>query len=79
MDEQRIRWLCRRGMKELDVMLARYLESRWPDAAAPERAAFAALLELQDPVLYDVLLGRGIMDDDAQADVIERIRALSGV
>ena len=66
-------------MKELDVLLSRYFESRWPEAAAQERAAFAGLLELQDPVLYDLLLGRGVTDDDAQADAIERIRALSGL
>ena len=79
MDEQRIRWLCRRGMKELDVMLARYLDARWADAPAPERAAFASLLELQDPVLWDLLLGRGAVADAAQDDVAQRIRALSGL
>ena len=79
MDDARVRWLCRRGMKELDVLLARYLDARWVDAPAPERAAFASLLDRQDPVLWDLLLGRGTEAEPAQRDVVERIRALSGL
>ena len=79
MNDARIRWLCRRGMKELDVMLARYLDARWADAPATERAAFASLLELQDPILWDLMMARGSAPDAGQHDVVERIRALSGL
>ncbi|MEX0900203.1 MAG: succinate dehydrogenase assembly factor 2 [Gammaproteobacteria bacterium] len=79
MNDARIRWLCRRGMKELDVMLARYLDARWADAPAAERAAFASLLELQDPLLWDLMMARDTATDADQHDVVERIRALSGI
>ncbi|MFN2300883.1 MAG: succinate dehydrogenase assembly factor 2 [Gammaproteobacteria bacterium] len=79
MDERRIRWLCRRGMKELDVMLARYMDACWAHADERERAAFVALLELQDPVLWDTLLARCAGIDTVTNDVTERIRALSGL
>jgi antitoxin CptB len=48
----RLRWRCRRGMKELDVLLTRYVEERFDAAPPEERAAFEALLEDQDPVIY---------------------------
>jgi succinate dehydrogenase flavin-adding protein (antitoxin of CptAB toxin-antitoxin module) len=44
-------------MRELDVLLARYLDACWPLAAEPERAAFLALLEYPDPDLAALLLG----------------------
>ena len=54
----RLRWRCRRGLKELDVLLEGYLHGRWPSADAEARAGFAALLELPDPELADLFLGR---------------------
>lgn len=59
-----VRWRCRRGMKELDVLLARWLERRWSGAGPEARAAFLRLLELPDPQLFDWLL-QGIRPADA--------------
>ena len=47
----RLRWQCRRGMKELDVVLERWLMTRYPQAAERERRAFRELLDAQDPQL----------------------------
>src|ERR1700730_1854272 len=54
----RLRWYCRRGMKELDILLTRYLDAGYGDASAEEQAAFRGLLEVQDPLLYAYCLGR---------------------
>jgi antitoxin CptB len=53
----RLRWRCRRGMKELDLLLTRYLDDSWPAASPAERAAFEAFLELPDPDIAGLLLG----------------------
>jgi antitoxin CptB len=66
-------------MKELDVMLGRYVDARWADAPAAERAAFSALLEMQDPELWDLLSARTAPPAAPLADVVARIRQLSGV
>ena len=58
MDPLALRWRCRRGMRELDVLLERYLAERWGAAPAEERAAFAGLLELADPDLAALCLGQ---------------------
>lgn len=52
-----LRWRCRRGMRELDVLLERYLSERFPGARTELRHAFVALLELPDPDLAGLLLG----------------------
>ncbi len=53
MEDARIKWLLRRGMKELDVLFNRYYAQRYPVAPEPERAAFIALLDgPQEPDIY---------------------------
>ena len=56
-DLGRLRWRCRRGMKELDVLLARYLDRHFCSAPIREQEAFRQLLETQDPILYAYCLG----------------------
>ncbi len=55
---KRLRWQCRRGMKELDQLLMRYLDRQYVAASENDKAAFHALLELSDPELAGYLLQR---------------------
>lgn len=55
-DMDRLRWQCRRGMLELDEILRRYLETRYPSASEEEQAQFRQLLDIEDPVLNAWLL-----------------------
>jgi antitoxin CptB len=52
----KLRWQCRRGMRELDELLLQYLEGRYEKAVDDEKAAFQSLLELPDPELIGYLL-----------------------
>lgn len=57
-DERRLRWLLRRGMKELDVMVMRYHAQRYAAAPADERAAFVRLLQTaEDPDIWSWAMG----------------------
>jgi antitoxin CptB len=51
-----LRWQCRRGMRELDELLLRYLENVYAEADAAEKQAFHSLLDLSDPELASYLL-----------------------
>ena len=73
----RLRWLCRRGMKELDVVLSRYLEQNYTAASCEEQAAFRSLLEMPDPDLYGLLLGRSGIDDPELERLIRFLRGMS--
>jgi antitoxin CptB len=57
-DLGRLRWHCRRGMKELDILLTRYLDERYGGAPEQEQLAFQQLLEAQDPLIYAYCLGQ---------------------
>lgn len=69
----RLVWLCRRGTKELDVLLMRYLERHYPKAGPAEQRAFEALLELQDPQLQDYLSGHTEPSDPEARNVIQTL------
>lgn len=62
-------------MRELDELLARYLQTDYGQAAESEKAAFRELLQLADPDLIGYLLGSQRHDDPAIADAIEKIRS----
>ena len=61
-------------MKELDLLLEDYLAERYPQAGEAAQGAFRALLELQDPVLFDYVIGRDRPVSEDQCRVIDALR-----
>ncbi len=60
----RLRWRCRRGTKELDRILGGFLEEDYAKAPAEVQKAFIAFLDVQDPDIYDWLMGGKVPDDE---------------
>ena len=77
-DAGKLRWRCRRGMKELDILLTRYMDERYGAAPAEEQQAFQGLLETPDPVIYAYCLGQERPPGHLAA-LIERITANSSL
>ncbi|MFD0738331.1 succinate dehydrogenase assembly factor 2 [Lysobacter koreensis] len=73
---KRLRWRCRRGMRELDQLLGRYLDRRWRQAAQGERGVFLRLLETEDDKLWHWFMGYETPADGEIAQLVEHIRAL---
>ena len=76
MDTQRVytlRWRCRRGMKELDVLLTRYLDRDYYKVPLPQRQAFESLLDMADPDILDFILGRKHPENRELSLVIARL------
>jgi antitoxin CptB len=57
-DFDRVRWRCRRGLLELDLLLKGFLERSYDRLGPEERAAFVELLEQPDNDLLDLAMGR---------------------
>jgi antitoxin CptB len=72
----RIRWRCRRGLLELDLVLARFLERYLPELSAEEVEAFKALLELPDHELWELVAGLAPPPPGAAGAIAERLRKL---
>ena len=69
---RRLRWRCRRGMRELDQLMLRYLDGRWPSASDAERGLFLQLLDSEDDKLWRWFMGRET-PPDAELDTIVRV------
>jgi antitoxin CptB len=74
-DVSRLRWRCRRGMRELDQLLGWYLDARYAASDAAAKEAFSTLLDQQDPQLWDWLMGRTRCEFAPWRRIVDEIRA----
>ena len=73
---KRLRWRCRRGMRELDQLLERYLDRAWLAAEPSARARFERLLASEDDQLWRWFLGHtSPTDPDMEAAVRDVLAA----
>jgi antitoxin CptB len=72
---RKLAWRCRRGMKELDILLLRYLHRKLPGAPSAERLLFAEFLELPDPVIARYLIAGDIPEDERHACLCRELLA----
>jgi antitoxin CptB len=71
----RLRWQCRRGLLELDLVLERFLE-KYGDRLEGERLSlFQALLAYTDDELWDLVRGRTEWRDARFAELVQWMRA----
>jgi antitoxin CptB len=77
-EARRLLWRCRRGMKELDLVLERFArrELLQTQAGTERRRLLDRLLELPDPLLLDYLLGQRLPPEVELAELILKIRTL---
>lgn len=73
-DDKSVRWRCRRGMKEMDVLLERFLDRGYAKLDEHECDVFARLLDQKDPDLLDLLTGRAQTSNPEFSALIERMR-----
>lgn len=72
---ERLRWQCRRGMLELDVLLEAFLDQRYADLPTHLKRLFVQLLEYPDPVIHAWCVGGDIPEDAELRELITDIRA----
>ena len=70
----RLRWACRRGMRELDLCLQDYLDNNYAQASVQQQVDFARLLDYPDQDLFDWLMGHTQPADASLLGILEQIR-----
>jgi len=71
----RLRWHCRRGMLELDLLLEGFLDKGYPGLSAEDKELFVRVLDFEDQLLLDWLMGHVIPSDPGISRLVSRIRA----
>ena len=68
----RLKWKCRRGLLELDLVLQDFVDRHLKDG---ELEALNALLELEDNDLWEIVSGRSDRYDARHGGIVARLRA----
>ena len=77
MDEAKLKWRCRRGVKEFDVLFGRFVEMEYPNLTNKQKGYFHALLDEQDPVIMDWLFGRSEPENEGLKWVVGKLKVMS--
>ncbi len=72
--DNRLRWKCRRGMLELDILLQGFLRNGYAALDEDDVLRFAQLLDYEDNPLFDLLMGHMQPADRAFAPLLQAIR-----
>jgi antitoxin CptB len=70
----RLRWRCRRGMLENDLVLGAFLERRGAAIRRDEALLLSRLLDLADNDLWDVFCGRRDAPDPSTRPMVDELR-----
>jgi antitoxin CptB len=73
-DINKLRWRCRRGSLELDLILLDYLENHYSQAVLSEQALFTHLLTLEDSELIRYVMGEDNPPRESLALLVVKIR-----
>ena len=73
LQREKLKWKCRRGLLELDIVLQRFLQRATP--AGREAVDLDALLELPDNDLWDIVAGRSDDYPPHLKEVVASLRA----
>lgn len=73
LESRKIKWKCRRGMLELDILLEQFYEKHFQTLTAKEKKSFNRLLDEADPLLYCWLLGYEVPFDPQLQHLVKKI------
>ena len=72
--KRKLRWKCRRGMLELDIMLANFFDQHYDALNEKDKQLFIQVLEMDDTQLFACLMQAETVQDQ---DLMEMLRRIS--
>ncbi len=72
---ERVRWRCRRGLLELDIVLQRFMDKHYQQLSEAELQQFATLLDLPDNDLWDMITTRKELEAASLQPVLRLLQA----
>ena len=74
-DQSRLLWRCRRGIREMDLLLERFLQQHHPLLTEDEKKTFDALLDEADTDLLNWIMGRSEPENPSYNPLLARLRS----
>ena len=72
--KRRIRFLTRRGLLELDIVLGRFMEKEFDNLSDEELSVFVEILELPDPSFLALVNEKEETDNPEFKSLLDKIR-----
>jgi antitoxin CptB len=69
-----LRWRCRRGMLELDIIFNTFLDKAYADLSQQQKQLLDQILDYPDALLFDLFLGKMTSSDKDICHFITHIR-----
>ncbi|HEY8521246.1 MAG TPA: succinate dehydrogenase assembly factor 2 [Gammaproteobacteria bacterium] len=76
-DLARVRWRCRRGMRELDAVLFAFVDRAYGELSEQDKSTFERVLDLPDPELFAYVTGRREPADPDIARIVAHVRRVA--
>ena len=73
---ERVRWRCRRGLLELDLVLQRFVDEYYARLGEAERREFETLLDLSDNELWDMIALRKKPESPGPKDILSLLQGV---
>ncbi len=70
----RARWRCRRGLQELDIILARFMDQYYAGLSEEELLQFETLLSMSDNDLWDCIVNKKVLEDESAQLVLRLLQ-----
>ena len=77
MDTAKLKWRCRRGVKEFDVLFNQILDKEYSRLTEEQKGYFHLLLDEQDSIIMDWLFDRSQPEDEGMKWIIGRLQGIS--
>ncbi|MGH1542408.1 MAG: succinate dehydrogenase assembly factor 2 [Arenicella sp.] len=78
MNPAKLKWRCRRGVRELDVLFTYFIDNEYEQLSELQQEYFDKLLDIQDPIIMDWLFARSEPDESGLKWIIEKLQTCSG-
>lgn len=72
-EKSRLKWACRRGMLELDVLFMPFVDEAWEFLSDENKCIFERLLLCQDPELFAWFMGHETCEDTELNSMVQLI------
>lgn len=72
-ERERLRWRCRRGMLELDLLFQRFIAREFDRLTDYDAEVLSRILDLSDNELLEYCYGRRLPDDPDVRTLVQRI------
>ena len=76
MHDSQVKWKCRKGLRELDILLSKYFEEKYPYLTDEEKLVFLEFIELDTYAILDMLTNKAI-DDVKYKNILLTLKSIN--